>query len=62
MKDMTRSTWIVLEGKPDKEGIDLNCVGYNYSNKRVLVFVMTRGEGSTKAGELHQARCWKSVL
>ena len=53
MKDMTSSMWIVLEGKPEKEGIDLICAGYNYNNKRVLVFVIIRGAESTKVGELH---------
>ena len=53
MKDMPGGTWIVLEGKPEK---DLICVGYKYNKKKVLTFVMTRGAGSTKAGEPYQAR------
>jgi len=56
MKDFPGGTWIVLEGKPEKEGIDLICVGYKYNKKRVLTFVLTRGAGSTKAGEPYQAR------
>ena len=27
MKDMIGSTWIALEGKPEKEGIDVICIG-----------------------------------
>ena len=56
MKDMPGGTWIVLEGKPEKEGIDLICIGYKYNKKKVLTFVMTRGAGSIKAGEPYQAR------
>jgi len=51
MKDFLGRTWVVLKGKPEKEGIDLICVGYRHNKKRVLTFVMTRGAGSIKAGE-----------
>ena len=56
MKHMPGGTWIVLEGKPEKEDVELLCIGYKYNKKKVLTFVMTRGAGSTKAGEPYEAR------
>ena len=55
MKDMPGGTWIVLKGKPEKEGIYLICIGYKYNNK-MMTFVMIIGAWSTKAGEPYQAR------
>ena len=56
MKDFPGGTWIVLEGELEKEGIDLICVGYEYNKKRVFTFLMTRGTGSIKAGDMYQVR------
>ena len=55
MKDYPSGTWIILKVKPNKEGLDLICVGYKYNKKKVLAFLMTRGSGSTKVGESYEA-------
>ena len=56
MKDFPGGTWITLEGRAQKEGIDLVCVGYKYNKKTVLTFVFTKGAGSTAPGESYEAR------
>ena len=49
MKDFPGGTWIVLKGRT-KKLIDLITIGYKYNKKKVLIFVLTKGAGSTKAG------------
>ena len=56
MKDMPGGTWITMEGKDEREGIDLVAIGYKYNKKKVLLFVMTKGAGSTAPGEAYEAR------
>ena len=56
MKDFPGGTWITLEGRAQKEGIDLVCAGYKYNKKTVLTFVFTKGAGSTAPGESYEAR------
>ena len=56
MSDFPGGTWIVLEGHAEKEGIDLVCIGYKYNKKKVLIFVTTKGVGSTMPGEPYLAR------
>ena len=56
MKDFPGGTWITMEGKPEKEEVELVCIGYKYNKKKVLTFVMTKGAGSTRPGEPYQAR------
>ena len=56
MKDMPGGTWVVLEGRAKKEGLDLVTIGYKYNKKKVLVFLFNRGAGSTAPGEPYEAR------
>jgi len=56
MKDFPGGTWITMEGRPEKEEVNLVCVGYKYNKKKVLTFVMTKGAGSTRMGEPYKAR------
>ena len=56
MKDMPGGCWIVLEGKAIREEVDLVAIGYKYNKKRVLLFVTTKGAGSTKSGEPYKAK------
>ena len=56
MKDYPGGTWITLEGRADKEGVDLVSVGYKYNKKNVLTFVFTKGAGRTIAGKPYEAR------
>ena len=56
MKDFPGGTWITMVGKPEKEEVELICIGYKYNKKKVLTFVMTKGAGSTRPGEPYQAR------
>ena len=54
MKDMPGGTWIVLEATIDDEIVF--CVGYKYNKKNVLIFMCSRGSGSTDAGVSYEAR------
>ena len=56
MKDMPGGTWIVLEGRASKEGVDLVTLGYKYNKKKVLTFVYTKGAGSSAPGKPYEAR------
>ncbi len=56
MKDMPGGCWIVLEGRDEKENLNLVTVGYKYNKKKVLIFVFNKGAGSTDAGEPYEAR------
>ena len=56
MADMPGGTWIVLEGRAEKEGVDLVSLGYKYNCKKVLTFVFTKGAGKTSPGKPYQAR------
>ena len=56
MKEMPGGTWIVLEGRAEKEGVDLVSLGYKYNKKKVLTFVYSKGAGSSAAGKPYEAR------
>ena len=56
MKDFPGGTWITLEGRAEKEEVDLVCIGYKYNKKKVLTFICTKGAGSTKGGEPYEAK------
>jgi len=56
MAQFPGGTWITLEGRAQKEGVDLVCIGYKYNKKKVLTFVLTRGAGSSEDGEPYHAR------
>ena len=45
MADFPGGTWIVMEGRAEKEEVDLVCVGYKYNKRKVLTFVLTKGAG-----------------
>ena len=36
MKDMPGGTWVTMTGRPEKEGVDLVCIGYKYNKKKYL--------------------------
>ena len=57
MKDMPGGTWITMEGRAEKEEVDLVCVGYKYNKSKVLVFVTSKGAGSTAPGEPYEGNC-----
>ena len=46
MADFPGGTWIVMEGRAEKEEVDLVCVGYKYNKRKVLTFVLTKGAGN----------------
>ena len=50
MQDMPGGTWIVLEGRAQKEGVNLVALGYKYNVKNVLTFVYSRGAGTSTPG------------
>ena len=56
MKDYPGGTWITMQGRCNKEGVDLICIGYKYNKKKVLTFVLTKGAGATTHGEPYEAR------
>ena len=56
MKDFPGGTWIVMEGRAEKEYVLLVCIGYKYKLKNVLVFLSTTGAGSIQSGEPHLAK------
>ena len=56
MKYFPGGTWIVMEGYAEKEGVPLVCIGYKYNAKKVLVFLTTKGAGSTQPGEPYIAK------
>ena len=34
MKEMPDGCWVVMEGRAEREGVDLVALGYNYNKKR----------------------------
>ena len=56
MLDMTGGTWIVLEGRDEREDVPLVCIGYKYNKKKTLVFLTTKGAGSTEKEEPYEVR------
>mmetsp|Transcript_20926 Transcript_20926/g.20131 ORF Transcript_20926/g.20131 Transcript_20926/m.20131 type:complete len:98 (-) Transcript_20926:507-800(-) len=56
MKEYPGGTWITLEGHAEKEIRDLVAIGYKYNKKTMIVFVYTKGAGSTKAGDPYNAK------
>ena len=56
MLDMPGGTWIVLEGRGAKGDVPLVCIGYKYNKKKTLVFLTTKGAGSTEKGDPYEAR------
>ena len=47
---------MVIEGQNEKEHIPLVCISYKYNKKKTLVYLTTRGAGSTTKGEPYEAR------
>ena len=56
IKDYPGGTWITMEGRCNKDGVDLICIGYKNNKKKVLTFVSTKGAGATTHGEPYEAR------
>ena len=56
MKGFPGGTWIVMEGFAESEGVPLVCIGYKYNVKKVLVFISTKGAGSTQPGQPYLAK------
>ena len=54
LKGMPGGIHVVLKGNHD--GIDLVAIGYRYSSKKTLFFIMTENAGSTKPGEPYQMK------
>ena len=59
MADFPGGTWMVMEGRAEKEGVDLISVGYKYNKRKVLTFVMTKGAGKTLTCLVD---CWIKIL
>ena len=55
LKDCPGGVSIVLKGRHEN-GHTLIAVGYRYSSKKTLFFIMTDGAGSTVAGEPYQMK------
>ena len=60
---MSVGTWIVMKGRYEKEGKPLIFIGYEYNNKKNLVFLSMKGAGSTKKGVWQPlcAACWETT-
>ena len=56
IKDYPGGTWITVEWRCNKDGVDLICIGHKYNKKKVLTFVLTKGSGATTHGELYETR------
>lgn len=56
MAEMPGGCWVVMEARAEREGVDLVAMGYKYNKKKVLLFVMTRGAASTRAGRPYKAK------
>ena len=56
MKDFAGDTWIVMEGRAEKEDVPLICIGYKYNLNKVLVFFSIKAAGSTQSGEPYLAK------
>jgi len=56
MKGMPGGVWIVLEGTNRHTEEKLIAVGYRYSTKKTLSFVMTPGAGSTRKGAPYEMK------
>ena len=42
MEEFPRGNWIGLEGKPDKEDVDMICIGYTYNKNKFLIFLIDK--------------------
>ena len=56
MEDFPGGTWIVMEGRAEKEEVDLIAIGYKYNKRKVITFVTTRGAGKTTAGTPYKVK------
>ena len=45
-----------MEGLAEKEDVPLVCIGYKFNLKKVLVFLSTKGAGSTQPGGRYLAK------
>ena len=49
-------SWIVMEGRVEKEGVHLVAICYKYNKSKVLVFISSKEAGSIVHGEPYEAR------
>ena len=56
MIEMSGRTWIVMEGRDEKDDIPLVCIGYIYNKKKTLMVLIIKGASSTKKGKPYKAR------
>ena len=56
MLDMPGGTWIVLEGRDEKEDEPLVYIGYKYNKKKTLLFFTAKGAGSTEKRQPYLVR------
>jgi len=56
MKGMPGGVWLVMEGINKRTDEKLIAVGYRYSTKKTLCFVMTPGAGSTRKGAPYEMK------
>ena len=45
-----------MEGRCNKDGVDVIYIGYKYNKNKVLTFVLTKESGTTRHGEPYEAR------
>ena len=55
MNDYPGGACITMEGRLNKEGIDLS-IGYKYNKMKVFTFDLTKGAGTTRHGEPYELR------
>ena len=56
LMDFPRDSSNVLEGHAAKEDIPLVCICHKYNLEKMLVFISTKGDGSTQTGEPYFAK------
>ena len=56
MKGMPGGVWLVLEGTNRHTEEKLIAIGYRYSTKKTLCFIMTPGAGSTRRGTPYEMK------
>ena len=48
MIEMSGRTWIVMEGRDEKEDVPLVCIGYKYNEKKTLFFLSHKEQAVQK--------------
>lgn len=42
MKEFPGGTWVTIEGKSEKEEVDIVAIGYKYNSKKISIFLQQR--------------------